>query len=151
MYISSKQSGFTIIEALIYIGLFAFIMSGAILSAYHIFEGSAQVQAMAERETELNFVLRKIDWALNGATTVSVLNSGNTLRVLRDGGELYDFDTDGVAITLENGGETYDLSSPRLTISDMNFVLDTVSTPNILEFNMVVDGDFIGTTSRYIR
>jgi hypothetical protein len=151
MFVKSAQSGFSIIEALIYIGLFAFIMSGAIFSAYQIFEGSAQVEAMAQRETELNFVLRKIDWALNGATNVSVINSGNTLRVLRDGGELYDFETDGVAVILKNSGKTFDLSSPRLTISNMNLVLNTASTPNILEFNMFVDGKSIGTTTRYIR
>ena len=139
-------------EALIYSGLFAFIMSGAILSAYQIFEGSAQVQVMAERETELNFVLRKLDWALNGATDVQVLSSGDELQIVRDAGITYVFSTDGTAVQIERvGDDTYDLSSPRLAISDLAFDLDTAADPDILEITMTVDGDTVGPVTKYIR
>ncbi len=158
MYAINHQSGFTIIEALIYIGLFAFIMSGAILSAYQIFEGSAQVQTMAERETELNFVIRKIDWALNGIEVTDIqepdLNETvSILSILKDG-DIIDFGTDGTAFLMTvdplSSPQIYDLSSPRLEISSTTFKL-TDANPDILEITMVIDGDVVGPIKRYLR
>lgn len=146
-----SQSGFTLFEVLIYIALFTFIMGGAILSSYQIFEGSAQVQALAEREVELNFVLRKIDWALNGATSVFVLNSGTTLQVLRDGGKTYEFTEADGTITLEHvGTDEYILTSSRLKIEDLSFAV-VGGNPQQLEIRMTVDGDAVGPITRFIR
>jgi hypothetical protein len=149
--IEYRQSGFTIFEALIYIALFTFIIGGSIASAYQIFEGTAQVKQIAERETELNFVLRKLDWALNGADNVSVLNGGGTLQVLRDSGKTYEFSvTDGMVMLKLVGTDEYQLTNSGVDVSDIVFALSG-SNPEILEITMVVDGESTGTTTRFIR
>lgn len=143
-----KHSGFTILEALIYIALFGFIMGSMVISAYQIFEGSAQAQAMAEREVELNFLLRKFAWALNGATLVSVPTS-DVLRVLHDD-EIYDFASSDGMVTLTFNGESYALTSSRLEITDLSFEL-TDADRDVLAITMDINGHAVGPITRFIR
>lgn len=149
MQLRQTERGFTIFEVLIYIALFTIIIGGGISAAFQIFQGSAQVQAMAQRETELNFVLRKIDWALNGATSVSVSGDGNTLTVLKES-IAYDFTTNGETVTMEFSSDLYDLTSRRISISDIDFALDG-GDPEILDITMTIDEDAVGPIKRYVR
>jgi type II secretory pathway component PulJ len=148
MYTVKDQNGFTLFETLIYIALFTFIMGGAILSAYQIFEGSAQIQRMAQTEVELNFLLRKIDWALNGATSVSVQNSGDTLQVVRDAGQTFKFTQSDGIVTLERvSSATRNLTSARFPITELTFVL----ADEVLSIDLTVDGEHIGPITKLIR
>ena len=81
----NKQHGFTIIETLVYLGLFAIVMTGIISVAYGIFESSGRNQAKVMVQTEGNFILGKINWAMTGATSTSVTwpNLGATDSVLQ--------------------------------------------------------------------
>lgn len=74
------KNGFTLIEVLIYIGLYSIIMGGAVVAAYAIFESSAHNQTKAMVEEEGNFLAGKIDWALSKAQSASV--AGDTLTVV---------------------------------------------------------------------
>jgi hypothetical protein len=149
MFVKKLNKGFTIFEALIYIALFTVIIGGSVASAYQIFAGTAQVQRIAERENELNFIMRKFDWALNGASQVTE-PSNDTLRVLKDG-SVYEFTlTSGVVSMTVGGTDTYELSNEWVDISDINFSIKGTS-PKILEISMVVEGDTTGTTTRFVR
>lgn len=143
--------GFTLFETLVYIALFSFIMSGIILSAYQIFESSARVKTLADREVELNFVLRKLEWLLNSVTNVSVLDDGGTLQVLHNNGEIFSFTTAENVVTLKKDGKTYNLSGPRLNVSNLNFDFSTTTYPNILQITMMADGKVIGQFTKFIR
>src|SRR3989344_174072 len=73
-----KQSGFTIVETLIYLGLFAIVMTGIIVAAYNMFELSGRTQTKAMLTAEGNFLLGKVNWVMSGVQTVSLPTSGNS-------------------------------------------------------------------------
>lgn len=159
MLVNKHQKGFTLFEALIYIALFTIIIGGSIASAYQIFEGTAQVQGIAERENEVNFVLRKLDWALNGAGAADILepDSGtpesSRLRVLKDG-DVYEFSAaDGLLSVVEDPSGSADelvLNNARVEVSSVSFEYIDDDTDSLL-MTMVVDGETIGPITKFIR
>lgn len=64
--------GFTLIETLIYLALFAIIIGSVLVTTYGIVQSTNITQNHIVVEEEGNFLLRKIEWALNGADTASV-------------------------------------------------------------------------------
>ncbi|MFS6835634.1 type II secretion system protein J, partial [Staphylococcus aureus] len=71
-FIKRSSHGFTIVEVLVYLGLFGLIMVGIVATAYNIFETSGRLQTRAMLTAEGNFLLGKINWAMNGATAIAV-------------------------------------------------------------------------------
>jgi prepilin-type N-terminal cleavage/methylation domain-containing protein len=106
-----NSAGFTLIEMLVYLALFALIMTGAFVSAYQLIEHSARTQAQVERSEELGFLIRKITWALGSAVSVGV-SGDDTLTIVTGAGTLR-FEHDGEALLLN--GEP--LSSNRVSVS----------------------------------
>ena len=151
MYITISQKGFTILEALIYIALFTFIIGGGVLAAYQIFEGSAQIQEMARRESEINFMLRKLDWLVSGADSGDILIAGGGSQlIVTKGGNQYTIDTDDGTLTMEKGGDIYNITNYSVDISSVTLT-ETTGTPVILTIEMTVNGEDIGPIIRYIR
>lgn len=151
-----KGAGFTLIEAMIYIALFTFVIGGGILSAYQIFEGSARIQALAEEETEINFIVRKLDWALSGSEIVSPLPSvAQPALTVNKGGTQYTFsrDASGVFQVSTTGWGTVPLTGSGISIDSMNFVHfdGGIGEPNSMSYTFVVDGETIGPIIRYVR
>lgn len=68
--------GFTLIETLIYLALYAIIMTGAIVSAYAILSSSARNQTKALVQEEGSFLVGKIDWVLSGTQAINQPNDG---------------------------------------------------------------------------
>jgi len=66
------QKGFTLIETLIYIALFAIVIGGGMVAAYEIIQATDANRNQIILQEEANFVFRKIDWALTGATAITV-------------------------------------------------------------------------------
>lgn len=71
--------GITLIEIVIYLGLYALLMGGAVLSAYALISTSAHNQAKALVQEEGNYLISKIDWALGGAKGINDPNDANPL------------------------------------------------------------------------
>lgn len=100
-YKNKNKKGFTLAETLIYIAIFALIMSGAIISIYSIIGSNARNQAKAMTQEEGSFLIGKIDWALGGVKSINS-PSGNTLSVTK-----YDSTVpDPIEIKIENGKMT---------------------------------------------
>lgn len=115
-----RQSGFTLVETMIYVALFAIIMSGAIVSIYGIIGSSARNQTKAMAEEEGSFLLGKIDWALTGvvigsgtssvsqpAVTAGNSASGDTLALKKsdDGTTLI-----SVVLDLDASGKNFEIA-----------------------------------------
>ncbi len=66
----NTQRGVTLIEIMVYLGLFAIIIGGAVIASYQIFESSGRTRTRAMIEDEGNFLSAKMLWALSGAHTV---------------------------------------------------------------------------------
>lgn len=145
----TNTSGFTLIEAIIYIALFSFIIGGSIISTYHIFDGQWKIQKIAREEAELNFVLRKLDWLSSGlaAGGVNSPDTDETTSMLRayKGATVYTIELDDDIITL-NGEPISEL----LQVSSLEFSR-TGGTPNILSIELTVNGEDIGPITHYVR
>jgi len=154
-----EEAGFTLLEALIYIALFVFVIGGSLATAYNIFEGSANIQAKAQREMELNFVLRKLDWMLSGSSIVNppAPPSGNPPNeddslIVNKGGVQYTFATDGTdTATFQVGSPPADpLTTDQLNITNLTFE-HVAGTPDVMNITMTVNGEDIGPITRYVR
>lgn len=147
----NTHAGFTLIEALIYIALFTFVIGGGILSAYQIFEGQMQIQTNAREEAEVNFVLRKLDWlsseninGINGDGDLLTTRAGSQYRIgLNDENEIF------VQNTLNPSNPEIPLSS-ILNVSALSFSL-SAGNPDILTIDLTVNGRDIGPITRYVR
>ena len=64
--------GITLVETLIYLALFTIVVGGLVASAYALFESSDRNQTKAMLQMEQDFLIAKIDWALDGAESISV-------------------------------------------------------------------------------
>jgi len=78
-----KQNGFTLIEVIVYIGLFGLLMSGVIVATYQLLDGGSKNQIATSVQEEGLFMYRKINWALSGAAKVTS-NASNTLSIVRN-------------------------------------------------------------------
>ena len=75
------NTGFTLIEVLIYSALFAGSMGGGIAAAYQLTAQSGHYAQTLRTQEEGIFLTRKIAWALRGATNVQ--HTAHTLTVMR--------------------------------------------------------------------
>ena len=76
-----SNRGFTLIETLVYLALFALVISGMVVAAHLLFATSDRYQSRAMMQEEANFIMAKIGWALNDASSASV--SGGALTITK--------------------------------------------------------------------
>lgn len=132
--ILSGNSGFTLIETVVYLALFGFIMSGAVLSAYQLFEASGRSNTRAMLGEEGDFISAKIDWALSGVQTVSApvtppvggeCTVSNTLSVVKWDASVGTVvvELSGSDLTLSKaGGPANVLNNTNVTVTNVSFV-----------------------------
>ncbi|MEK7546797.1 MAG: hypothetical protein AAB536_01305 [Patescibacteria group bacterium] len=75
-------AGFTLIETLLYSALFSMVIGFSIIIFYQVLSSESQNRARREVETEADFLMRKITWALSSAQSVSQPAVGATSSVL---------------------------------------------------------------------
>src|SRR3989344_6040986 len=79
-----RQGGFTLIETILYIGLFAILVGGILVSVYPIFTNTGRSSLQVTVDTEAGFLLRKFAWALssiNAVTDPALGDIGGTLTI----------------------------------------------------------------------
>jgi prepilin-type N-terminal cleavage/methylation domain-containing protein len=126
-----KRRGFTLLEVLIYIALFGVLMGGAVVSTYQLLEGGQAHQARVTAQEEGGFISRKLNWALGGASSVSV-SGGTMLSITRPdlGSESpLVFDGSGATMTLKRGdsGTATPLMGSGLPLGNVSFVVAPAS------------------------
>ena len=124
--ISNKQKGFTLIETLIYIALFSIILTGIILTAYQIIEGSEKTRQKVILEEEANFLMRKFSWATAGIRSGDIVSpspnsEGPILTITRGASDPISFTQVGEVIFIQRG------SNPSVPLSSSNIVVDANS------------------------
>ncbi|KKW40295.1 hypothetical protein A3I46_03015 [Candidatus Kaiserbacteria bacterium RIFCSPLOWO2_02_FULL_54_13] len=113
--------GFTLIEAVIYIGLFSLLMVGAITTVYELLQGSAATSAKTMVQDEGNFVLRKISWALSSAASFSIPDS-RELVVIQQSGSTVDIKLEGAKVAIrESWAYFLPLTTENVAVSDLVF------------------------------
>ncbi len=122
------STGFTLIEILIYLVLFAILMSGAVAAAYTLFEATDRNQTKVMVQEEGDFMIAKINWALSGVQSVNaplIGTSGSILSVNK-----WDAAVGGLIIALagtdmeisHNGHPALRLNNPDIAIKNLVFV-----------------------------
>lgn len=147
--------GVTLFETLIYIFIFSLLMTGALATSFWTAETSARTARLAILDSEVDFVLRKIDWASTGSTITapSAGNTGTTLTFARDG-ETYSFTISGTALTFSlNGATPVPLTTNNVTVSSFSAThIDAVNgEPAAASTTIVVNGKTYGPKIRYVR
>lgn len=116
---SNTKRGFTLIEVLIYLGLYSIIMGGAVTAIYTIFESSAHNQAQALVQEEGGYLIGKIDWALaNARVVLQPASSGTTLSVTKYDGSNTTVSLAGTDMQIQEGViplQTINNSNVRIT------------------------------------
>ena len=114
----SESGGFTIIETLVYLGLFAIMFAGIVSTSYLMFESSDRNQTKAMMQEEKNFLVGKITGALSNAQSISA--SGSTLVVTKYDGTFATIAITGSNVWLNNSSNI--LNNSNVTISNLVFI-----------------------------
>jgi Tfp pilus assembly protein PilE len=164
--ISKKHNrGFTLIETLVYLALYAIIISGALTAVYTILESSARNQTQAMVQQEGTFLIGKIDWAVSNVSSIqSPVATGTALVVTKYDGNIVSVQQNGANLEIsENAGPFQTLNNTNIGISHILFThtlpdADGID-PESIEANMTIfattsDGHVFSrefTTVKYLR
>lgn len=164
MTMNKKQviQGFTLIETLVYLALFALIIGGMVVAAYMLFETSDRYQTRAMMQEEQNFIMAKIMRSLNNAEQIcspAVSTPGSSLSIASYGGSCGDFTvlhSDG-NVTLN--GSVNILNSSNIKVDQLLFTHVSGSNTDGVQIDLTVSavtptGKPITSsmsTTRYIR
>ena len=124
---NKKSAGFTLIETLIYIALFTVLMSSAFITAYQLIQGTDVLNAKSVNQEEVNFVLRKINWALTGVETINTPTLStpysDTLTVTKYGGNQIDIKLNAGKIELRDGvlGVFLPITTDNVKVTTLQF------------------------------
>jgi type II secretory pathway pseudopilin PulG len=146
----NNKGGFTLIEAVVYIALFSILMAGVLLSTYQIFQASGSLANKTTAQEEGNFVLRKLDWALSGAS--SVVPAANALTVSRYDGNTVDFRLNNGAVEMResaSGLGYLPITTPNVSVSNLTFTLVGSNPAGVAAITTINGIDF--ATTKYIR
>jgi hypothetical protein len=72
-----KHRGFTLIETVVYVGLFGVLMTGGVVTLYALMTSIADNRTVLATYTEMQFVHQKVAWSLMGATAVTAISSSS--------------------------------------------------------------------------
>lgn len=137
-----KHFGFTLIECLIYLAIFGVFMSGLIVVLgnlnYRLVERERDFIALRDQQ----FIFDKIEWLLNTANTVSVVDSSTleldygseTLRLVLTDGRLF-------ILSLHRGPEL--ISPAYMAIEDFTATEETVDSDKRVGVSYTIDNKTI--------
>jgi len=147
----NRKAGFTLIEAIIYIALFSIVIGGGIVTTYALVQSTDNGANHVILQEEANFLLRKVNWALTGATSFT---NGSTLSVVKDGTTLI-FDLNSGDMRITKSGVTTLLNSSSITVSNLTFsAIGTNGVKTSFRLTTVQNGRNINqdfSTTKYLR
>jgi len=163
---STNPRGFTLIEALVYLGLFALLIGGTFTGAFNVIESSGRNQAHAMMQEEGNFIVGKINWALSGASTISQpATTGSKLTVSKYDGSSVTIDINNTDVEIQDVVNTTPtvVNSTNVQVSNLVFthteatgdgidpekVVATFTLSTHAPNGMVITQDF--STTAYLR
>jgi len=73
---SSKSGAFTLVETLIYAALVSIIIGMTIVITFQVVSGNVKLSEKIFLEEEASFLLRKLEWAIGGASAINSPVSG---------------------------------------------------------------------------
>ncbi len=116
-----NQNGFTLIEVTIYIALFSVLIGSAFVIAYQLINGSKELGAESTAHEEVNFVLRKFNWALTGISDITS-PTPSSLVVTKYGGNKVYIQLKETKIEIRESNTTFlPITTDNAKVIDLNF------------------------------
>lgn len=165
--------GSTLLEAVIYIGLFSLIFTGIFASIHPLFTGAERLTRNVALESESAFIFAKIDHALRDSLTgpegvVETPGGGDTASELVlqfDGDEEYRFAVDNsntfctsplvckMLTVSEGGASALPLNGSRVQIENFSVthIAPTNGEPRYLDVSFTANGEAVGPVRYYLH
>jgi len=140
-----KNRGVTLLETIIYLGLFGVLMSGALVTVYQLLHaGTHTMERIAVQEEGL-FINRKLSWAFAGATAVSAPDTKTLLITRPDLGEqspLTITEQTGALLLARGGAAPVPLTTSELVVSSTSVTVEPAQSgiPALVRVSYAVDG-----------
>ena len=157
-------------ETMVYIGLFAMLIGGAVVTAYTVFESTGHNQAKQILQQEGDFLIGKIEWDLSGVQTIasppldfSTSTQSSILQVAKYDGSSLSISLNGNDMQMQKGIELFLLNNSNVKVSNLVFTREAASGGGInpesisasftltatAENGMLINQNF--TTTKYLR
>ncbi len=126
-HVQSKARGFTLVESLIYSALLAIFLVSTFVVTTQTLENTSRTRGKLEVSEEAQFIFKKIEWAVTGATTTTLPAANSTGTVLNVSKANFvnnplEFSlSDGVVYLKRGGGSLVALNNDRVQITDLLF------------------------------
>jgi prepilin-type N-terminal cleavage/methylation domain-containing protein len=121
-----KNSGFTLIETLIYLALFGILMAAVGVATYAIVEAAGRDQTRITSQEEATFLLAKLNWALTGANGLQIPAAGipaPSISISKYAGTtpvVFDLSSNKLQVK-EGAGTATDLNSANVKVVNLVF------------------------------
>jgi len=170
--LSYQKKGFTLIETIIYIGLFGIMCTGIFASMYPLFTSAQRLTTNILIDSETTFILSKIEYALSNGitsptgtiTSPSAGTTGSTLTITNIS-QLYKFKVDTLGtfctvpvsckvLTLALGSNgAIPLNSQRVNIENFSVTHNapSVNALRSLDISFTANGVAVGPIRYYLR
>ncbi len=144
-----EEAGFTLLETLLYIALLSFFLASLVGITYQSLDSAGQIGRKIAIQQEANFILRKMDWAITGASDITGTADHLTItRTVSPTSVEFISDTlnKGMDIKAELG--QMKLNSSNVKVENVNFVIS--GSPKKVVASFDINGENFSLT-RYLR
>ena len=117
------EKGFSIIEMMIYLSLFAFITATSVLTSYQLSSANQNLGLEISLLEEAEFILGKINWLISDNQEIikPISNTGSEiLSVKKEGLDFLVYLNNGFVL-IESNGEVYELNSGDFEFKNLFF------------------------------
>ncbi|PIP74480.1 MAG: hypothetical protein CO135_01035 [Candidatus Levybacteria bacterium CG_4_9_14_3_um_filter_35_16] len=143
--IKDYEKGFTLIEIIIYMGIFSILIVAMLQLLTAVFDVQLESQSTASVSQDGRFILNKLTNDIKKAKIITSPNIGNQGQslVISDGTTIYTYNLLSENLTLTNSttGTTDQLNSVDTTVSNLNILrlADTSGQNNTLTVSFIIN------------
>lgn len=141
---TKHTAGFTLIETMVYLGLFSIIIGGGLVTTYQIIQSSQSVQNKILLQEEGNFLLAKINWTLTGIKTINQVTA-TTLSVTKYDSLIVNpltLSLNQTDLQSNRTGSNLNLNASNITITSLQFTHLTQPTEGVkVQFTLTSKAD----------
>ncbi len=152
-----------LLEMIIYSALFSIMMGGLVIVAFQLSANTSDLALKVTTQEEINFVTKKIDWALTGVSKINIPTNGTTHKLSID---KINFNQNPIVIQLNqtsgdiefctnscsNNTNFFPLTSKNIRIDalDFEYLEPGVNTPAGIKATIKING-ITNTLYKYLK
>lgn len=142
-HITKNRQGFTLIELILFMGMFSFIMLVLMQIFTSLVDKQSEVQSVSAVESDRSFILARLNYDITRASNITIPanpgDQGSTLALNISGQtSTYSLIDGNIILTNEDGTDR--LNSHKVTIPILNFErLGNAGGKNVIKLNYAVE------------